>query len=413
MLRHLSAILMLCALSLGAGCSQGKSESIRVGVLHSTSGTMSISETPVQEATLLALEEINAGGGLLGRRLEPVLADGRSDPDQFAIEAERLIQEESVAVLFGCWTSASRKAVVPVVRRNDHLLFYPVQYEGVEQSPYVVYTGATPNQQLVPGVKWAFDNLGKRFFLVGSDYVYPHVSNKIARTQIQALGGEVVGEEYILLGSDTVEPVVQKILEAKPDIILNTLNGSVNQAFFEALRKAGIKSADLPTMSMSLTESSLQNMDVNLVVGDYATWNYFGSIDSEPNEKFVKAFKSRYGADRVTDDPMEAAYIGVHLWAQAAEQADSLTAADVRRTIGFQSLLAPEGIVSIDPITQHTWKTVRVGQIRENAQFETVWTSNGPIRPRPFPAYLPRAEWDEFLSGLYLGWGKSWSNSSP
>jgi urea transport system substrate-binding protein len=411
MKRHLTLILVVGALLVALGCTRGETRSIKVGVLHSTSGTMSTSETPVQEATLLAIEEINARGGLLGHRLEPILADGGSNPDQFAEGAERLVQEESVAVLFGCWTSASRKSVIPVVRRNNHLLFYPVQYEGVEQSPYVVYTGATPNQQLVPGVKWAFDNLGKRFFLVGSDYVYPHVSNKIARTQIEALGGEVVGEEYLILGNREVAPVVQKIADTKPDIILNTLNGDVNKTFFKALRDAGIHSQDTPTMSLSLAESSLTTMDIQDVVGDYASWSYFGSIDSEPNKKFVRAFKRKYGADRVTDDPMEAAYIGVHLWAQAVEQAGSWQAAEVRATIGDQSLSAPEGIVSIDPVTQHTWKTVRVGQIQDTAQFDTVWTSHQPICPRPFPGYRSRAAWDQYLMDLYNGWGKSWSNS--
>jgi len=248
---------------------------------------MSSSEKPVQEATLLAIEHINASGGLLGRKLEPVLMDGASDPDEFARQAERLTQQEGVKVLFGCWTSASRKSVLPVLRRNNALLFYPLQYEGIEQSPNVVYTGATLNQQLVPGVKWAFDNLGKRFFLVGSDYVYPRVSNLVAATQIKGLGGEVVGEEYIPMGSDDVESLVEKIAESKPDVILSTINGGSNQAFFKALRAKGIKSTDIPTVSMSLTESLVQQMGVDDVVGDYSVKNYFADIDTEANKAFA------------------------------------------------------------------------------------------------------------------------------
>ena len=296
------------------------------------------------------------------------------------------------------------------MRRNDHLLFYPVQYEGVEQSPYVVYTGATPNQQLIPGVKWAFDNLGKRFFLVGSDYVYPHVSNKIARTQIEALGGEVVGEEYLILGNYKVDDVVQQIVETKPDVILNTLNGGVNKHFFSELRRAGITSDAVPTVSMSLGESSLIYPESEAVAGDYAVWSYFSDIDSKENQHFIRAFRSAYGSERITDDPMEAAYIGVHLWAQAVEQAGSWQPAEVRGAIGDQSYLAPEGIVSVDPITQHTWKTVRIGHLNEEGRFNTVWTSKEPICPRPFPGYRSQNAWNDYLTELYEQWGKNWSN---
>jgi urea ABC transporter urea binding protein len=410
MLRLFAVSLAIVTLILTSGCTRREAGTIKVGVLHSTSGTMSTSETSVQEATLLAIEEINARGGVLGRKLEPVLADGGSHPDTFAREAERLIQQDQVAVIFGCWTSASRKSVIPIVRRNNHLLFYPVQYEGVEQSPYVVYTGATPNQQLIPGVMWAFENLGSRFFLVGSDYVYPRVSNQIARTQIQALGGEVLGEEYLILGSRDVDALIQKIVETKPDVILSTLNGDVNKDFFEKLRAAGVSAKNTPTLSLSLSESALQTMDIQDVAGDYAAWSYFSSIDSPANAKFVGAFKRKYGAERVTDDPMEAAYFGVHLWAQSAEQAGSWQPDEVRKSIGDQSLLAPEGIVSIDPVTQHTWKTARVGQIQDKAQFETVWTSRHPICPRPFPGYRSHESWDQYLEELYTGWGKSWAN---
>ena len=389
---------------------QGTTGPIRVGILHSLSGTMAISEKSVADASLLAIEEINENGGLLGRTVEPVLADGRSDWPTFAREAEKLIIEEKVSVVFGCWTSASRKTVKPVFEKHRHLLFYPVQYEGLEQSPHIVYTGAAPNQQIIPAVKWCFDNLGKSFFLVGSDYVFPRTANAIIRDQITALRGEVVGEEYFLLGSDDVRDVVAKIVESRPAVILNTINGDSNVAFFKALRQVGIAATDVPTMSFSIAEDELRSMDAALMAGNYACWNYFQSVDSAENRTFVEAFKSRYGADRVTDDPIEAGYFGVHLWAQAVTEAGAEEVDEVRARIADQSYAAPGGIVYVDPRTRHTWKTVRIGRIRRDGQFDVVWSSGAPVRPVPYPGHRSRSAWDALLSGLYQGWGGRWAN---
>jgi urea transport system substrate-binding protein len=346
----------------------------------------------------------------LGRKVEAVLGDGASDPDTFARVAKELITEDKVEVLFGCWTSADRKTVLPVLEQHRHLLFYPMQYEGLEKSPYVVYNGAAPNQQLIPGVKWAFDNLGTKFFLVGSDYAYPHASNAIARAQLDALGAEVVGEEYILLGSDDVEPVVEKIKKAKPDVILSTLVGTPNGSFFDKLREAGISSEETPTMSFCMAESELQRLDHRAMVGDYATWNYFQSIDSEENRAFVRRFKAKYGQDRVTDDPAESAYFGVKLWAQAVRDAESADTRDVQRAVTDQSYEAPVGIVYIDATNRHTWKPVRVGRIQEDGQFLVVWKSDKPVRPAPYPFYRSPAEWEAFLDKMYEGWGGRWHN---
>ena len=389
--------------------SGGSTPAIKVGVLHSLTGTMAISEKSVADATVLALEEINQAGGLLGRQVQAIVVDTNSSLLQFADEAERLINDEKVSVLFGCWTSASRKVVKDVVERFDHLLFYPVQYEGLEQSPNIIYTGAAPNQQIIPAVKWAFDNLGKSFFLVGSDYVFPRTANAMMRDQVTALGGQIVGERYTPLGSRQFDSIVSDILEARPAVILNTINGDSNTSFFHALRMAGITPDHIPTLSFSVAEDELTSMDPRTMVGDYAAWNYFQAITSKHNRDFVANFKDKYGNDRVTDDPMEAAYFGVHLWAQAVKDAKTDDVSVVSQSILDQSFAAPGGIVYIDPATRHTWKTVRVGKIREDGQFDIVWTSEHPIRPVPFPTYRTQTEWEEFLLDHYHMWGNQWA----
>ncbi|MCP4783844.1 MAG: urea ABC transporter substrate-binding protein [Fuerstiella sp.] len=382
---------------------------IKVGVLHSLSGTMAVSEGSVVDATLLAIAEINEQGGVLGRKIEPVVVDGKSDGPTFAQGAERLIVDEKVSAVFGCWTSASRRTVKSIFEKHNHLLFYPVQYEGLEASPNIVYTGAAPNQQIIPAVKWCMDNLGSRVFLVGSDYVFPRTANAIVKDQVVALRGRIVGEEYILLGSSDVHGAVQAIKQAKPDVILNTINGDSNAAFFHELRAAGIGSQDIPVMSFSIAENELRSLpDADTLAGDYACWNYFQSIDKDENRRFERAFKTRYGNDRVTNDPMEAAYFGVHLWAQAVQEAGSPRVAKVLTSIKDQSIVAPEGMVCISGENNHTWKTVRIGQIMEDGQFDIVWSSNKPIRPVPYPVYRSRSEWDTFLQGLYVGWGNKW-----
>ena len=410
---RLSSIALLVAIAIvasaTAGC-QAFQPPIKVGVLHSLTGTLAISETSVVDATLLAIEEINQRGGVLGRQIEPIVVDGRSDWPFFATEAERLITQEKVSTIFGCWTSACRKTVKPVFEQHSHLLIYPVQYEGLEQSPNIVYTGAAPNQQIIPAVKWATDNLGKRIFLVGSDYVFPRTANAIIKDQVAALRGEIVGEEYILLGSTEVQGVIQQITQAQPDVIMNTINGDTNVAFFQALRAAGITPDKIPTISFSIAEDELRTLGAGDMAGDYAAWNYFQSIVSQENASFVTKFKQKYGSDRVTDDPMEAAYYGVYLWAQAVEAAGTDDVNAIRDAIKNQSFNAPEGVVYVDPDTQHVWKTVRVGRIQPDGQFEIVWSSEQPVRPVPYPVYRSPAEWEQFLADLYNGWDGNWAN---
>ena len=390
--------------------NEGEASTIKVGILHSMTGTMAISESPVKDSTLLAIEEINETGGLLGKKIEVVIRDGKSDWPTFAKEAEKLISEDIVSVVFGTWTSASRKTVKPIFEKLNHLLFYPVQYEGLEQSPNIVYTGAAPNQQIIPSVKWTFDNIGKKFFLVGSDYIFPRTANAIIKDIVSALEGEIVGEEYLLLGSSDVDELVKKIVDTKPDAIFNSINGDSNLAFFKALRAAGITPDKIPTISFSIAEAELQAMGAADFAGDYAAWNYFQSIDSEKNNEFVAKFKKTYGASRVTDDPIEAGYFGVHLWAKAVKDAGTTEIEAVRKALPKQSFEAPEGMVYIDGENQHTWKIVRIGKIRPDGQFEIVWSSEKPIRPVPFPVYRSKVEWNQFLTDLFKSWGDKWAN---
>lgn len=381
---------------------------IKVGVLHSLTGTMAISETALVDATLMAIDEINQAGGLLGKLLKPVVVDGASDPTVFAREAERLILDEGVVTIFGGWTSASRKTMKPIIERRDHLLWYPVQYEGLEQSPNIIYGGAAPNQQVLPAVNWAIDTLGTSFYLVGSDYVFPRSANVIMRELIERRGGTVVGEEYELLGEDRFQAIVKDIKQKKPAVILNTINGDGNLAFFKELRRAKIMSTDIPTISFSLAEAEINATDPTLLAGDYAAWSYFQSIDSPANRTFVSAFKARYGENRVTDDPIETAYFCVYLFAEAVKRAGTAETALVRQATNGLAVAAPEGTVRIDDENHHVYRSARVGQITPDGQFSIVWSSQQPIRPEPYPASRSPQEWHTFLEGMYTGWGDVW-----
>ena len=406
-------VAAISAVALLMGLGGDDAQPIRVGVLHSLSGSMAMSARPVVESTLMAIDELNAAGGVLGRSVEADVRDGASDPTIFASEAERLITVDRVAATFGCWTSSGRKQVKPIVENHQHLLFYPVQYQGLEDSPFIVYTGATPNQQIIPAVTWALDNLGRRFFLVGSDYVFPHTANAIIRHVTAAIGGEIVGEAYAPFGGRDMAGIVDAIARARPDVILNTINGDSNVAFFQALRRAGISPAEIPTVSFSIAETELAAMGVKDFVGDYAAWNYFQSVDSEENRRFVEGLRRRMGPGTTASDPMEAAYLSVHLWARAVQEAGTTASAAVLEALADQSFPAPEGVVHIDALTHHTWKTVRIGRVRDDGQFEIVWDSGRPVRPTPFPAYRSRAEWEAFLTTLFVRWGGRWVNEGP
>jgi urea transport system substrate-binding protein len=409
------ALIAISAVAIAAGAFafwRSRPRPLRVGVLHSLTGTMSASEVPVQQATLLAIDELNAQGGVLGRPVEAVLADSASDGSTALREAQRLIEQERISALFGCWTSACRRSVRPAVERGKIPYFYPLQYEGLEDSPYIVHCGATPNQQILPAVDWAMEHLGQRVFLVGSDYIFPRIANQLIRDHLEMVHGTVVGEAYLPLGATDVKAVVEQIAAVKPAVILNTINGDTNAAFFRALREAGITPEKIPAVSFSIAEAELQASGPRDFAGDYAAWSYFESLAGETNRAFVERFRRRFGAGRVTDDPMEAAYVGVHLWAQAVEAAGTDEAEPVLVAMRAQELTAPEGAVYVDPRNLHLWKTPRLGQIEPNGQFTVVW-SDRQTPAVPFPLGRSKLEWAQLVEGLYKGWGNAWSAPLP
>ncbi len=375
---------------------------IRIGVLHSLTGTMAVSERPLVAAVRLAVEEINSAGGLLGRPVEMVVADGRSENRAFAAEAERLIVRDKVSVLFACWTSACRKAVKPVVERHHALMFYPLPYEGLEQSPNIYYTGSTPNQQIIPGTRWALDTLGKRVYLLGSDYIFPRTANLIIRDLVKVDQGSVLAERYRPLGAADFSTIIAEIRSLQPDVVLNTVNGDSNTHFFRALHAAGLDA--IPVVSFSVAEMGLQAIGpAAFHPNHYAVWSYFQSLPGEANRRFVARFKQRYGPDRVTSDPVEAAYVGVRLWAQAVRDAGTDAPEQVNQAMLQQSIAAPSGIAAVDRSTRHLWKEVRIGKARADGQFELVGSSGEALRPDPFPDYRPPFEWQALMAELNGG----------
>jgi urea transport system substrate-binding protein len=375
--------------------SAGNGDTVKVGILHSLSGTMAISEVTVKDAEQLAIDEINAAGGVLGKKIQPVVEDGASDWPTFAEKAQKLISQDKVATVFGGWTSASRKAMLPVFERNKGLLWYPVQYEGLESSPNIFYTGATTNQQIVPGLDYLKEQGKKRIFLVGSDYVFPRTANKIIKAYAKANGMQVLGEEYTPLGHTEYSTVVNKLAQAKPDAVFNTLNGDSNVAFFKQFRSANLNAAAMPVMSVSVAEEEVKGIGPANIVGHPVAWNYYQTTKGAANEKFVKAFKAKYGADKVTSDPMEAGYNAVHLWAAAVKKAGSVDVPAVKKAAAGITFDGPEGTVTIDGDNQHLFKTARIGVIQPSGLITEVWNSGKAIKPDP---YLKDYAWAKGLS---------------
>ncbi|WP_289040613.1 urea ABC transporter substrate-binding protein [uncultured Zobellia sp.] len=366
--------------------SEAESKMVKVGVLHSLTGTMAISETDCKNATLLAIEEINAAGGLLGKLIDPVIEDGASDWPTFTEKANKLIDQDKVKSVFGCWTSSSRKAVLPVFESKKNLLFYPVQYEGMEASKNVIYTGAAPNQQILPAVDYLIKEGKKKFFLVGSDYVFPRIANKIIKAKLKEEGYDIVGEEYAPLGHTDFTSIVQKIKNSGADAVLNTVNGDSNIGFFKEMKSNGLNAPETTSMSFSIAEVELKGIGVDIMKDQLTAWNYYMSMKSPANDKFIKAYQAKYGADKVTDDPIEAAYFGVYLWAEAVKKANSFEPMEVQKAISTVSFDAPEGTVSIDPVTNHTIKNFMVGKANADGQFDIVYQAPSMISPDPFPS---------------------------
>jgi urea transport system substrate-binding protein len=360
-------------------------ETVKLGLLHSLSGTIAIAEASLVDAEKLAIEEINAAGGVLGRKIEAVIEDGASENPVFAEKARKLLERDNVAAIVGCYTSASRKAVLPALSRAKGLLFYPTYYEGQEQDKHVVYTSQEATQSVVAAVEWLAREKGKTFFLVGSDYIYPRTCNKIAKPTIARLGGQVLGEEYAPLGHTEFSSIINKIKAAKPDCIYSTVVGGSNVAFYKQLRAAGLDGSKQVLLSTVVSENEIDGIGKENAVGYYACMGYFQSIKGATNDRFVKAFKAKYGQDRVIGDPMQVAYNCVHLWKQSVEKAKSFDPAKVLAASASIELDAPAGKVRVHDKNQHVWKKVRVGKARPDGQFDIVWESPSLIEPNPFP----------------------------
>ncbi|MFH8492587.1 urea ABC transporter substrate-binding protein [Streptomyces coeruleorubidus] len=396
-----SAALSACGAKTGSDTSSAgakadtSGDTVKVGLLNSLSGTMAISEVTVHNALLLAVKEINAAGGVLGKKLKPISQDGASDWPTFAEKAQTLITDDKVVATFGCWTSASRKAVKPVFERNKSLLFYPVQYEGLEQSPYIFYIGATTNQQIIPALDYLKKQGLTKLYLVGSDYVFPRTANKEIRAYAKANGMEIMGEDYAPLGSTEFSTIVNKVKDAGADAVFNTLNGDSNVAFFKEYKSAGLSAKSLPVLSVSIAEEEVKSIGTQYLEGQLTAWNYYQTTPGAANEKFVKAYQAAYGKDKPTSDPMEAAYISVYLWKEMVEKAGSFDVAKVKAASDGIELDAPEGKVTVDGATQHVYKTARIGKVGSDGLITEVWNSGKPIKPDP---YLKGYSWASGLS---------------
>ncbi|SEO06721.1 amino acid/amide ABC transporter substrate-binding protein, HAAT family [bacterium A37T11] len=382
-----------------SGHAQSLNNSVKIGILHSLSGTMAISEVSLRDVVLMAVDEINAKGGVLGKKIEPIIKDPASDWDLFADKAKELLSEDQVAAVFGCWTSVSRKSVLPVFEQLNGLLFYPVQYEGEECSKNIIYTGATPNQQLLPAAEYLMSDAGgayHKFYLLGTDYVFPHTANKILKAFLKSKGipDANIIEEYTPFHHQDYQNIVSKIKKfAASDkaCVLSTINGDSNVPFYKEFANQGMSAATCPIMAFSVAEDELRSMDTEFLVGHLAAWNYFESVKSEENTQFVKAFKAFCvnknlpgGKRRVTDDPITWAYTGVYLWAKAAEKAGSFEVDKVRNALFGLDFNSPDGLVKMDLRNQHLAKPVMIGEIKPDGQFDIIWKSDGLVSPEPW-----------------------------
>lgn len=398
-----SAAATLASLGANSVWAQSK-EPIKVGILHSLSGTMAISETALKDVALMTIEDINSKGGVLGRKLEPVVVDPASNWPLFAEKARQLITQDKVAVTFGCWTSVSRKSVLPVYKELNSLLFYPVQYEGEELEKNVFYTGAAPNQQAIPATEYLMSKEGggaKRFFLLGTDYVYPRTTNKILRAFLKSKGvaEKDIEEVYTPFGHSDYQTIVgniKKFSAGGKTCVISTINGDSNVPFYKELGNAGLKAKDVPVVAFSVGEEELRGVDTKPLVGHLAAWNYFESLKNPTNDAFFKQWKAYAIAKKlpnaektVTNDPMEATYIGIHMWKQAVESVKTLDVEKVIAAVGGQKFKAPCGFeVVMDKTNHHLHKPVFIGEIKSDGQFNVVWQTKGPLRAQPWSPFI-------------------------
>ncbi|MGA8056518.1 MAG: urea ABC transporter substrate-binding protein [Burkholderiales bacterium] len=404
-IRSLSITAASVALAFGSSSLWAQAKTVKVGVLHSLSGTMAISETVLKDTALMAIDEINAKGGVMGYTIEPVVVDPASNWPLFAEKARQLLTQDKVAAVFGCWTSVSRKSVLPVFEELNGLLFYPVQYEGEELSKNVFYTGAAPNQQAIPAVEYLMSKEGggaKRFFLLGTDYVYPRTTNKILRAFLKSKGVDEkdIEEVYTPFGHTDYQTIVgniKKFSAGGKTAVVSTINGDSNVPFYKELGNQGLKATDVPVVAFSVGEEELRGVDTKPLVGHLAAWNYFMSLKNPVNDEFKKKWaeyakaKKLPGADKpITNDPMEATYIGIHMWKQAVEKAKSFEPDKVIAAMAGQSFAAPNGFtIKMDEKNHHLWKPVFIGEIKPDGQFNVVWKTPGPIRAQPWSPFIP------------------------
>jgi len=389
---------------LASGASAYAADTIKIGILHSLSGTMAISETSLKDVALMTIDEINAKGGVMGKKLEAVVVDPASNWPLFAEKARGLIAQDKVAAVFGCWTSVSRKSVLPVFKELNSLLFYPVQYEGEELEKNVFYTGAAPNQQAIPAVEYLMSKEGggaKRFVLLGTDYVYPRTTNKILRAFLKSKGvkDSDIDEVYTPFGHSDYQTIVaniKKFSAGGKTAVISTINGDSNVPFYKELGNAGLKATDVPVVAFSVGEEELRGVDTKPLLGHLAAWNYFQSVKNPVNTEFIKKWKAYAVAKKlpnaatvVTNDPMEATYVGIHMWAQAVEKAKSTDTDKVIAAMAGQTFKAPSGFtLTMDPTNHHLHKPVFIGEIRPDGQFSVVWKTPGPVRANPWSPYI-------------------------
>ncbi len=377
---------------------------IKVGILHSLSGTMAISETALKNTALMTFGQINASGGVMGRPLEAVVVDPASNWPLFAEKARQLITQDKVACTFGCWTSVSRKSVLPVFEELNSLLFYPVQYEGEELSKNVFYTGAAPNQQAIPAVEYLMSKDGggaKRFVLLGTDYVYPRTTNKILRSFLKSKGvaDKDIDEAYTPFGHadyQTIVGNVKKFSAGGKTAVISTINGDSNVPFYKELGNQGIKATDIPVVAFSVGEEELRGIDTKPLVGHLAAWNYFMSVKNPTNDAFIKLYKDWAAKNNVpnagtvvTNDPMEATYVGIHMWKQAVEKAKTTAVDPVIDAMAGQQFKAPCGFeLTMDKTNHHLHKPVMIAEVRADGQFTVVYKTRGPIRAQPWSPFI-------------------------
>ncbi|RZL36174.1 MAG: urea ABC transporter substrate-binding protein [Rubrivivax sp.] len=371
---------------------------IVIGLVHALSGPLATSEQPLVAAVKLAVDEINHDGGLLGRLVELRTEDTQSNARATAAAAaERLITEQHAVALFGCWSSGCRQVVRPVVEARRHLLFYPMAYEGMERSPHIIYTGPTPNQQVLPATGWAMNAFGRRVYLVGTESLYPRRVNALLRDFISLGAGEVLGERYLALGSRDAQVIVADLQALKPDLVLSTLSGESNGALFDALVAAGL--ADLPLLSFTAAEPEMRAYRGGRLGRHFTAASYLQSLPGPANAAFLARLRALNGADTQASDPGVSAYVGVHLWAAAVRETGSAQTEAVNESVLQQSIGAPHGFAAVDAQTRHLWRQLRIAQVRPNGELAAVWQPPRPIRPAPWPGFRPRAHWADDVAG--------------